>query len=140
MEGYREREIGEQASMEPSSDNELSEPLLLSKSSSMQIVSRELEDTLNNTELSYFQRVRTGTWLELKTLFHLAAPAVVVYLLNNVISMSTQIYCGHLGNLELAASSLGNTGIQVFAYGLMVQLINFLILPMFFYRILCYVI
>ncbi|PRQ28467.1 putative multi antimicrobial extrusion protein [Rosa chinensis] len=33
--------------------------------------------------------------------------------------MSTQIYCGHLGNLELAASSLGNTGIQVFAYGLM---------------------
>ncbi|KAK9906981.1 hypothetical protein M0R45_002535 [Rubus argutus] len=46
-------------------------------------------------------------------------PAVVVYLLNNVISMSTQIYCGHLGNLQLAASSLGNTGIQVFAYGLM---------------------
>ncbi|CAB4306207.1 unnamed protein product [Prunus armeniaca] len=105
--------------MEPSSDNELSEPLLLSKSSSMHIVSRELEDTLNNTELSYFQRVRTGTWLELKTLFRLAAPAVVVYLLNNVISISTQIFCGHLGNLELAASSLGNTGIQVFAYGLM---------------------
>ncbi|XP_061979767.1 protein DETOXIFICATION 40-like [Populus nigra] len=33
--------------------------------------------------------------------------------------MSTQIFCGHLGNLELAAVSLGNTGIQVFAYGLL---------------------
>ncbi|XP_071721796.1 protein DETOXIFICATION 40-like [Rutidosis leptorrhynchoides] len=34
-------------------------------------------------------------------------------------SMSTQIMSGHLGNLELAAASLGNNGIQVFAYGLM---------------------
>ncbi|KAJ6401908.1 hypothetical protein OIU84_014064 [Salix udensis] len=33
--------------------------------------------------------------------------------------MSTQIFCGPLGNLELAAVSLGNNGIQVFAYGLM---------------------
>ncbi|KAJ6999514.1 protein DETOXIFICATION 40-like [Populus alba x Populus x berolinensis] len=36
-----------------------------------------------------------------------------------MISMSTQIFCGHLGNLELAAVSLGNTGIQVFAFGLL---------------------
>ncbi|GMH15790.1 hypothetical protein Nepgr_017631 [Nepenthes gracilis] len=33
--------------------------------------------------------------------------------------MSTQIFCGHLGNLELAAAALGNNGIQIFAYGLM---------------------
>ncbi|KAL0399748.1 UNVERIFIED_CONTAM: protein DETOXIFICATION 40 [Sesamum radiatum] len=33
--------------------------------------------------------------------------------------MSTQIFCGHLGNLELAASSLGNNGIQLLAYGVM---------------------
>ncbi|TQD93358.1 hypothetical protein C1H46_021027 [Malus baccata] len=106
--------------MEYSSDSDLSEPMLVPKTSSLQqIVSSELEDTLNNTELSNFQRLRTATWLETKTLYRLAAPAVVVYLLNNVISMSTQILCGHLGNLELAASSLGNTGIQVFAYGLM---------------------
>ncbi|KAM2043701.1 protein DETOXIFICATION 40-like isoform X1 [Malus sylvestris] len=106
--------------MEYSSDSDLSEPMLVPKTSSLQqIVSSELEDTLNNTDLSNFQRLRTATWLETKTLYRLAAPAVVVYLLNNVISMSTQILCGHLGNLELAASSLGNTGIQVFAYGLM---------------------
>lgn len=107
--------------MDYSSDtNELSEPILnYKRSSSVQLVSSELEDMLSNTELPYFHRLRRATWIELKTLFRLAAPAVVVYLLNNVISMSTQIYCGHLGNLQLAASSLGNTGIQVFAYGLM---------------------
>uniref|UniRef100_R7WD82 Protein DETOXIFICATION n=1 Tax=Aegilops tauschii TaxID=37682 RepID=R7WD82_AEGTA len=33
--------------------------------------------------------------------------------------MSTQIFAGHLGTLELAAASLGNTGVQMFAYGLM---------------------
>ncbi|KAK0578835.1 hypothetical protein LWI29_016957 [Acer saccharum] len=82
-------------------------------------ISSALEDVLSDTSLSYFHRLRKATWLELNTLFRLAAPAIVVYLLNNVVSMSTQIFCGHLGNLELAAASLGNTGIQVFAYGLM---------------------
>ncbi|KAJ0443311.1 putative multi antimicrobial extrusion protein [Helianthus annuus] len=33
--------------------------------------------------------------------------------------MSTQIFCGHLGNLELAAASLGNNGVQLFAFGVM---------------------
>jgi len=56
----------------------------------------------------------------MKLLFFLAAPAVMVYMINYIMSMSTQIFSGHLGNLELAAASLGNTGIQVFAYGLMV--------------------
>ncbi|KAK4858158.1 hypothetical protein QYF36_011929 [Acer negundo] len=83
-------------------------------------ISSALEDVLSDASLSYFHRLRKATWLELNTLFRLAAPAIVVYLLNNVVSMSTQIFCGHLGNLELAAASLGNTGIQVFAYGLMV--------------------
>ncbi|XP_075666721.1 protein DETOXIFICATION 40-like [Castanea sativa] len=100
-------------------DTELHEPILQSKPPTPETVSSELEDTLSNTEISNFSRLKSGTWIELKTLFRLAAPAVVVYLLNNVTSMSTQIFCGHLGNLELAAASLGNNGIQIFAYGLM---------------------
>ncbi|VAH29546.1 unnamed protein product [Triticum turgidum subsp. durum] len=36
-----------------------------------------------------------------------------------VMSSATQIFCGQLGNVQLAAASLGNNGIQVFAYGLM---------------------
>ncbi|KAG6776851.1 hypothetical protein POTOM_016641 [Populus tomentosa] len=82
-------------------------------------VSNELEEILTNNQSPYSKRLRLASWVELKLLFQLAAPAVIVYLLNNVISMSTQIFCGHLGNLELAAVSLGNTGIQVFAYGLL---------------------
>ncbi|XP_031247475.1 protein DETOXIFICATION 40-like isoform X2 [Pistacia vera] len=100
-------------------NNEVLEPLLQRKQSAPVPVSSALEDTLSDTSLSYFKRLRKATCIELNTLFRLAGPAIVVYLLNNIVSMSTQIFCGHLGNLELAAASLGNTGIQVFAYGLM---------------------
>ncbi|XP_074270118.1 protein DETOXIFICATION 40-like isoform X2 [Silene latifolia] len=82
-------------------------------------VNSALEKTLSNRDLATVQRWWLATWLEMKYLIPLAGPAIVVYLLNNVISVSTQIFCGHLGNLELAAASLGNTGIQVLAYGLM---------------------
>ncbi|KAJ9136339.1 hypothetical protein P3X46_033430 [Hevea brasiliensis] len=96
-----------------------SQPLLQSFRSGHEAVTSELEDILNDTRTPTFKRLRSASWVELKLLFQLAAPAVIVYLLNNVVSMSTQIFCGHLGNLQLAAVSLGNTGIQVFAYGLM---------------------
>ncbi|XP_014494333.1 protein DETOXIFICATION 40 [Vigna radiata var. radiata] len=79
----------------------------------------ELENLLTDTSIPYSKRIGPATWIEFKLLFHLAAPAVIVYLINYVMSMSTQIFSGHLGNLELAASSLGNNGIQIFAYGLM---------------------
>ncbi|KAF7805801.1 protein DETOXIFICATION 40 [Senna tora] len=79
----------------------------------------ELERILSDTDLPLLRRLTAATWVEMKLLFFLAAPAVIVYLINYIMSMSTQIFSGHLGNLELAAASLGNTGIQVFAYGLM---------------------
>ncbi|KAJ6333856.1 hypothetical protein OIU77_009692 [Salix suchowensis] len=103
-----------------SGNDETHQPMLLHKQPSQEpVISSELEDVLSDTSLPYFKRLRRATFIELRILFQLAGPAVVVYLLNNVISMSTQILCGHLGNLELAASSLGNNGIQIFAYGLM---------------------
>ncbi|KAF3508295.1 hypothetical protein F2Q69_00003995 [Brassica cretica] len=79
----------------------------------------ELERVLSDLETPLFPRLRKATMIESKLLLKLAAPAVVVYMINYLMSMSTQIFSGHLGNLELAAASLGNTGIQVFAYGLM---------------------
>ncbi|KAJ9169091.1 hypothetical protein P3X46_020559 [Hevea brasiliensis] len=100
-------------------ENESNEAVLSRRQSSYAFVSNELEEILSNTEFTFFERMRKATSVELRTLFYLAAPAIVVYLLNNVVSMSTQILCGHLGNLELAAASLGNNGIQIFAYGLM---------------------
>ncbi|EEF43879.1 protein DETOXIFICATION 40 [Ricinus communis] len=96
-----------------------SQPLLESFKSGHEDVDSELEEILSDTQSSPFKRLKSASCVELRLLFKLAAPAVVVYLLNNVVSMSTQIFCGHLGNLELAAVSLGNTGIQIFAYGLL---------------------
>ncbi|CAN1843675.1 Protein DETOXIFICATION 40 [Linum perenne] len=81
--------------------------------------SNELETVLSDTTMSFGDRFKKASWIESKLLFYLAAPAVIVYMINYLMSMSTQIFAGHLGNLELAAASLGNTGIQVFAYGLM---------------------
>ncbi|XP_047940945.1 protein DETOXIFICATION 40-like [Salvia hispanica] len=81
--------------------------------------SSELELILSNTTLPPSRRYQKALVIEMRYLFRLAGPTVVVYLLNFVTSMSTQIFCGHLGNIELAAASLGTEGIQQLAYGLM---------------------
>lgn len=91
----------------------------------------ELEAILSNMELPPSQRLLRATRIELKLLFRLAVPAVIVYMINYFMSMSTQIFSGHLGNLELAAASLGNTGIQIFAYGLMVNAPHHIIISLF---------
>ncbi|KAM0054413.1 putative multi antimicrobial extrusion protein [Helianthus debilis subsp. tardiflorus] len=79
----------------------------------------ELERVLNDTDTPLIKRLASASRIELTLLYKLAAPAVMVYLINNAMSISTRIFSGHLGNLELAAASLGNQGIQLFAYGLM---------------------
>ncbi|XP_023742771.1 protein DETOXIFICATION 40 [Lactuca sativa] len=81
--------------------------------------SAELERVLCDTETPLMKRLVVASRIELNLLYKLAAPAVMVYLINNAMSMSTRIFSGQLGNLELAAASLGNSGIQLFAYGLM---------------------
>ncbi|KAJ4970000.1 hypothetical protein NE237_003099 [Protea cynaroides] len=81
--------------------------------------SDQLECVLSDTQLPQLKRLQLATMIEFKLLFYLAAPAVVVYMINYLMSMSTQIFAGQLGNLELAAASLGNTGIQSFTYGVM---------------------
>jgi multidrug resistance protein, MATE family len=82
--------------------------------------SGRLESILTDSSAPLAWRAWAATTIELRLLTRLAAPAVVMYMINYLMSMSTQIFSGHLGNLELAAASLGNTGIQIFAYGLMV--------------------
>ncbi|XP_047307974.1 protein DETOXIFICATION 40-like [Impatiens glandulifera] len=81
--------------------------------------SSELERVLSDRQLKPWKRVVVAAGIELRLLFKLAAPTVMMYLINNAMSMSSRIYSGHLGNLQLAAASLGNNGIQLFAYGLM---------------------
>ncbi|XP_031738271.1 protein DETOXIFICATION 40 isoform X2 [Cucumis sativus] len=91
------------------------QPLLSNKNA----CNDELENLLSNTHLPLLHRYTQATWIEMKLLFYLATPAIFVYMMNYLMTMFTQIFSGHLGNLELAASSLGNNGIQIFAYGLM---------------------
>ncbi|KAJ6767335.1 MULTIDRUG RESISTANCE PROTEIN [Salix purpurea] len=106
--------------IEGAEDDESYETVLHDKTSlSREPVSSELEEILSDLELSRSQRILRATCLELRILFRLAAPAIVVYLLNFLISISTQVFCGHLGNLQLAAASLGNTGVQGFVFGVM---------------------
>lgn len=83
--------------------------------------SSELERILSEGDAPLLERLVSATWIELRLMFHLAAPAIICYMINYVMSMSTQVFAGHIGNLELAAASLGNNGIQTFAYGLLVR-------------------
>lgn len=83
--------------------------------------SKQIERILTDASITRGNRIRRAALIEIRMLVKLAAPAVVAYMINYVMSMSTQIFSGHLGNLEYAAASLGNTGIQVFAYGLLVH-------------------
>nr|CAB3494114.1 unnamed protein product [Digitaria exilis]CAB3502538.1 unnamed protein product [Digitaria exilis] len=79
----------------------------------------ELERILTDESAAPARRLARAARAELRMLVALAAPAVAVYMINYAMSLSTRIFCGQLGTLELAAASLGNVGIQVFAYGLM---------------------
>ncbi|CAI0460486.1 unnamed protein product [Linum tenue] len=98
-------------------------PLLLHRSSSLgeshAEASDQLESKLSDPALPLLKRLSSCSGIELKLLFHLAGPCIVVYVTGFMMSMFTQIFSGHLGNLELAGASLGNNGIQLFAFGIM---------------------
>ncbi|CAN6183555.1 unnamed protein product [Urochloa humidicola] len=78
-----------------------------------------LEAILGDDAAPWPRRACAAVAAELPLLLRLALPAVAVYMINYVMFVATQVLCGQLGNLELAASSLGTTGIQAFAYGVM---------------------
>ncbi|CAN1843668.1 Protein DETOXIFICATION 40 [Linum perenne] len=98
-------------------------PLLPRLSSSMASfdveASEELEQKLSDHSIPILERLSSGSWIEFKLLFCLAAPSIFVYVTGFMMSMFTQMFSGHLGNLELAGASLGNNGIQLFAFGIM---------------------
>lgn len=102
--------------------DELHQPILTHDHPPPPELNSSLEEVLSNTQLPLLKKLLSATWIELNLLFPLAAPAILVYLINNSMSTVTRAFAGHLGNLQLAAANLGNSGIQLFAYGLMVML------------------
>ena len=81
-----------------------------------------MESVLTDTHLPYLRRLYFAALIELKFLFNLAAPAIFVYVINNGMSMLTRIFAGRMGSMQLAAASLGNSGFNMFTFGLMVLL------------------
>lgn len=106
-------------------EEELHQPFLSSTHDdrSSHATDSRLEEVLSDTTVPFSKRLLSATWIELKLLFPLAGPAIIVYVINNLMSFVTRAFAGHLGNLELAAANLGNSGIQLLAYGLMVNCI-----------------
>ncbi|VVB12144.1 unnamed protein product [Arabis nemorensis] len=77
-----------------------------------------LESVLTETSLSYRRRVYLGACIEMKLLFRLAIPAILVYVVNSGMNISARIFAGHVGGQELAAASIGNSSFNL-VYGLM---------------------
>ncbi|KAL0727322.1 hypothetical protein Bca4012_023415 [Brassica carinata] len=77
-----------------------------------------LESVLTESRLPYQRRVYLGACIEMKLLFRLALPAILVYIVNSGMSISARIFAGHIGGTELAAASVGNSCFNL-AYGLM---------------------
>ncbi|CAG7889302.1 hypothetical protein BRARA_A02573 [Brassica rapa] len=87
--------------------------------SSKSFIDYRLETVLTDRELPYLRRIYLALMIEMKFLFYLAAPAILVYVINNGMSILTRIFAGHVGSTELAAASLGNSGFNLFTYGLL---------------------
>ncbi|CAN6908073.1 unnamed protein product [Brassica oleracea] len=94
----------------------LQQPLLEPSKSDVDF---RMESVLTDPHLPYYRRVYLAALIEIKFLFHLAAPALFVYVINNGMSMLTRIFAGRMGSMQLAAASLGNSGFNMFTFGLM---------------------
>ncbi|XP_057857428.1 protein DETOXIFICATION 41 [Cryptomeria japonica] len=57
---------------------------------------------------------------ELRKLWLLSGPAILVMLFNFLLSVVSQMFAGHLGKLELAGACIASVGIQGFAYGILI--------------------
>ncbi|KAF8722296.1 hypothetical protein HU200_022609 [Digitaria exilis] len=78
-----------------------SRPATTSGDGGHEVSRQQLESILSDEPLTLSRRMAAATAVELRRLTRLVAPAVIMYMINYLMSMSTQIFSGHLGNLEL---------------------------------------
>nr|AKC96391.1 multidrug and toxin compound extrusion protein [Pinus radiata] len=64
-------------------------------------------------------RVAKAALIESKKLWILSGPSIIVSIFNFMLSAVSQMFAGHLGELELAGASIASVGIQGLAYGIM---------------------
>ena len=68
-------------------------------------------------------------WAESKRLWGIGTPIAIATLSMYAVSSVTTIFVGHLGNLPLAAASIGLSVFNTFAFGFLVRLSISLIPP-----------
>lgn len=61
-------------------------------------------------------------WIESKKLWHIVGPAIFSRVASYSMNVITQAFAGHLGELELAAMSIGSSVIVGFNFGLLVSI------------------
>eukprot|EP01018_Ginkgo_biloba_P032993 Gb_25417 [translate_table: standard] len=66
-----------------------------------------------------WSRVAKAALFESRKLWILSGPSIIVMIFNYMLSVISQMFAGHLGELELAGASIANVGIQGLAYGIM---------------------
>lgn len=102
-------------------------PLLLEKNNGSSIV-------VNPRQNDYYfedELLSKRVWVESKKLWHIVGPTIVTRIAAYTLFIIAQSFAGHIGDIELAAVSLGSNVILGLTCGLLV--IQFLFF--FFYRI-----
>lgn len=64
--------------------------------------------------------LKRRVWIESKKLWHVAGPSIFSRITSFSMNIVTAAFAGHLGDLELASISIGNTVIVGFSFGLLV--------------------
>ena len=72
------------------------------------------------------RRVAAKSWEESKKTWHIAGPAVLTGVLQSSLGVVTVAFVGHLGDVELAAVTMGQSVIECFAFGFLVSMSSFL--------------
>ncbi|KAK3030170.1 hypothetical protein RJ639_039647 [Escallonia herrerae] len=63
--------------------------------------------------------LKRRVWVESKKLWHIVGPSIFFRIASNSMNIVTQVFAGHLGNLELASISIANNVIVGFNFGLL---------------------
>lgn len=98
---------------------EYQQPLLLSFPGNYE-EPEDLELVLSRTRLGCRQ-LGAAAVTESRSLWRLSAPAIIIMVFNYMLSFVSQMFAGHLGEVQLAGASIASVGIQGLAYGIMVR-------------------
>ncbi|GLJ22194.1 hypothetical protein SUGI_0417060 [Cryptomeria japonica] len=99
----------------------LVESLIQSKKDKSEEDSVYIEVLLSQEQIPW-SGIAKAALMESKKLWILSGPSITVSILNFMMSAISQMFVGHLGELELAGACISNVGIQGLAYGIMLRM------------------